>query len=372
MLATTKSIVIEINFQKTMVNPAHRIGDYTVYTTQQLGRGAFGTVYKATHNDGRQAAAKEILYNLHPRAAGAEVDKVLKLPQDHKNIIKIYDVKKSCVMEPSLFIFMEFCELGDLNSYCRVHQDLFGDINHQLDLMLQIAEGVQYLHSKDLVHRDLKPANILLTQESESKTFVKITDFGLCKYLDPDEITSRMSTNVGTPRFKAPEFWGGGGPGGKVIYHRNVDVYSIGLTFLAMIQQLPTPNGILVPKAEGSLQASEINAEIGRIMYEHKKYNQPEIVVAIPKEDEPITVREIKKVIQMATNVDPEYRLSAPDLCTALDNIMAIQSQPSSLSINGDQVYRISLIHWTINDGMMHRRIIIITRLSTLSFSPLV
>ena len=98
--------------------------------------------------------------------------------------------------------------------------------------MYGIAKGISYLHSNNIIHRDVKPANILIA--SAIPLTPKLADFDISKALDFDAETSVMSSNVGTLAFKAPEFFMRSG--GKLEYHRNVDVYAAGLTFLAMIQ----------------------------------------------------------------------------------------------------------------------------------------
>ncbi len=73
-----------------------------------------------------------------------------------------------------------------------------------LDVMTQMTRGVAYLHSRDVVHRDVKPANTLV--HHADPLHVKLSDFDLCKFLG-DADTSRLSTDVGTTAFKAPEFF---------------------------------------------------------------------------------------------------------------------------------------------------------------------
>ena len=119
-----------------------------------------------------------------------------------------------------------------------------------------------------------------------------------------------MSSNVGTPFYKAPECWKRGRDG-RASYHRKVDVFSMGLTYLAMLQQLRDPNGKLVPKVEGSLQESEIGTEIGRLMVEHEKYNQPELNVVLHREDDSVILNCLKELIRAATRVNPEHRMTS-------------------------------------------------------------
>ena len=57
-----------------------------------------------------------------------------------------------------------------------------------------ILSGIGYLHKMGVVYRDLKPENILLDEEG----YIKITDYGLAKYLKPGEKTKSF---VGTPEY---------------------------------------------------------------------------------------------------------------------------------------------------------------------------
>ena len=129
----------------------------------------------------------------------------------------------------------------------------------RLDIMTQIARGVAFLHSKNIVHRDIKPGNILLKTE-DGCAVVKLGDFGLSKFLDPDGSTSAMSSDVETLRFKAPEFWDKK-PGDRVRYHKTVDIYATGLTFAAMLQARTGCR--LASKAEDSQSSSESKMPIG-------------------------------------------------------------------------------------------------------------
>lgn len=90
--------------------------------------------------------------------------------------------------------------------------------------MRQILEGVQYLHSRNIVHRDIKPENVLCT----GKTWplqVKLTDFGLSNFLKDggEQDDAMLLSHVGTSYYIAPEIVGKGG------YGPAVDIWASGV-----------------------------------------------------------------------------------------------------------------------------------------------
>ena len=181
--------------------------------------------------------------------------------------------------------------------------------------MNQIAQGVEYLHKKNVIHRDIKPANILIS--SENLIVAKLTDFDFCKFFEEPYDTSLMSTNVGTEAFKALEFYFRNAQG-KVQYHRNVDIHSLGLTFLSIIQSDEKLKG---PQIETPNTESELFEPIGRLIAERKKNDKkPLEVLRFPEKeadcDHIITItlnemKEIRKLIQKMTHHAPEERHSA-------------------------------------------------------------
>ena len=272
-----------------------KVCDYTFNFLQQLGRGGFGTVYKGWDKDQNTVAIKQISKD-DRRKASAEAFRchLLKENISNEHIVKVYHVK---TWMHSMWIMMEYCDLGDLNRFFeRYYRKL--DLMKKAQIMRQIAKGIAFLHLNDIVHRDIKPPNILL-KTNYGRVVVKLGDFGLSKFLDPNDENSSMSSDVGTLRFKAPEFWDKK-PSNKVRYHRNVDVYAAGLTFIAMLQARPKYN--LVPKAQGSLLSSETKMPIGLAAFTRYLNRKSQIQVAVVDiNQDTLLLKELKLIIQAMT-----------------------------------------------------------------------
>ena len=181
-------------------------------------------------------AARRLDTKHHPKLCSLNYNRLSEL--HHENIIKLHDTH---VIDNITWMFTELCEFGDLNMF---YEGREVPLDTSKEIMQQTINGIAYLHDRSIIHRDIKPANILVA--SKQPIIVKLSDFDVSKFLDPEIETSVMSSNVGTSTFKAPEFFLR--RYGKLKYHRNVDVYAAGLTFLAIVQHdrekrmLGTPN----------------------------------------------------------------------------------------------------------------------------------
>ncbi len=281
---------------------SNKVLDYDVNFKTVLGKGAMGIVHPATDKKGNKVAAKRIDYR--DKSMGENIAKALENISrlKHQNVVQILDTAEQPFV---VWIFMEFCQLGDLEKYFTTKERNKAET---LDIMLGIARGVEYLHSKNVIHRDIKPTNILIS--GGSPVVPKLTDFDLSKFLEEDYETSAMTTDVGTKAFKAPEFWMRTKEG-KLNYHRNVDVYAMGLTYLAMIQG----NKKLVPKLETTNDDSELHQSIGAVMAERVRYRV-----------EPLMVLKAEESSQEMTMVQPENRLRASQVVSTLMRIVRMVS----------------------------------------------
>lgn len=94
---------------------------------------------------------------------------------------------------------MELC-VGDLRQ--QIEGKYEGALPSDRDVLYQIADGLDYIHSVELVHRDIKPENILISTEGK----MKLSDFGLSKEMNQRH-TFSLSGIAGSLYYMAPEFY---------------------------------------------------------------------------------------------------------------------------------------------------------------------
>jgi serine/threonine protein kinase len=135
------------------------------------------------------------------------------------NIVKIYDLFEE---NNTLYIVMQYIDGTDLEQL--VTQQ--GKIPYQklLHYARQIAEGISYIHKKNIVHYDIKPGNILIDNDDH----VKIIDFGFSKrYNQRGIIEESRLVSVESGMYSAPEILE---PAGRIKFNPCADIYSLGMT----------------------------------------------------------------------------------------------------------------------------------------------
>ena len=166
---------------------------------------------------------------------------------------------------------------GDLTSFleermveCETIRDCPFSISEAVHMMLQVAEGMLFLHEKGIVHRDLKSGNILVKHvkatEVGSMSFVhvKVGDFGLSRTKEKSKTYSNQTVNQGTTRWTAPEMTRIKNDDGHVElqaegelkYPFKVDVYSFAMVCLEILTgEIPfgslSPNEVKMKVLDG-------------------------------------------------------------------------------------------------------------------------
>lgn len=198
---------------------ASELGQWTRYEViERLGSGGMAVVYKARDPRLHRLVAIKVISDrdeltikrfLREAEAQARVE--------HDNVLKIYETG---VVGQHHYIAMQYVSGPTLLG---VREET--TLEQKVQLMLEIAEGLQAAHRHGLVHRDIKPSNILVEHTAEGlKPYV--LDFGLAVELGAPTLT-QTGIVVGTPRYMAPERI----HGGVTALDRRSDIYSLGATF---------------------------------------------------------------------------------------------------------------------------------------------
>ncbi|KAL6048786.1 Protein kinase of the Mitotic Exit Network [Balamuthia mandrillaris] len=192
-----------------------------------LGRGGFGTVYKGLNvESGDFVAIKQVSLTGIPKeqlsSIMMEIDLLKKL--NHVNIVKylgFYQTKEY------LHIILEFVEGGSLESVLKK----FGNFRESLVgiYIVQVLDGLVYLHEQGVIHRDIKAANILITKEGR----VKVADFGVSTKLGANATVDNASNVVGSPYWMAPEIIELSGA------TTESDIWSVGCTVIELLTGAP-------------------------------------------------------------------------------------------------------------------------------------
>lgn len=194
-----------------------------------LGSGTYSTV-KVCHDKavGMEQAVKlieEDTYNSSKRQLQNEVDILSRFP-GHPRILSMNEIVR--VPGKYFCIVTELVKGGDLFDF--IVSSPTGNLSERLTqvIMRQLIEGVQVLHSKNILHRDLKPENILMMNTGdENEVDVKIADFGLATFYCEDKPPAK---NCGTTGYTAPEVLS------KRPYGKACDMWSLGVIMYAMLQ----------------------------------------------------------------------------------------------------------------------------------------
>ncbi|KAL5013144.1 hypothetical protein ScPMuIL_007414 [Solemya velum] len=205
-----------------MANRNFSMCDFTVH--EKIGSGVFGEVFKVKLADTQEEYA---LKKINLQKFNAEKEQIYPRREEkiHKSLLheRIVAFKCSFIDQNYLCLVLELCRGGNLSQYIQ-RNDPCVKIKSFFKFTKQICDGLEYIHSKDILHRDLKPQNIFLT---ERKT-IKIGDLGVARLLEDPKCRSILTVGIGTPYYMSPELMNG------QEYNKQTDVWSMGCTLYEM------------------------------------------------------------------------------------------------------------------------------------------
>lgn len=206
-------------------------------STDALGSGGFGSVYKAYDNEEDSFVALKIS-NVDPKYPELRLRNEVSKAHDlrHKNVARYEACHTFRTLSGEMDVaIMHYYEHGSLNSFISS-----GELSYEVrcDILTQLLEGIAYLHKNGIIHRDLKPQNVLMVHHA-GKYIPKITDFGISKQLAEGD-SSMVSNSLlgGTRSYASPEQLRERG------IRKNTDIWSFGvIAYYMLAGELPFTTG---------------------------------------------------------------------------------------------------------------------------------
>ncbi|WP_323794121.1 serine/threonine-protein kinase, partial [Nocardioides sp.] len=223
----------------------HRLGRYAV--RRRIGSGGFATVWLAYDEQLDAPVAVKVLADNwtedhQVRTRFIEEGRYLRRVES-PHVVSVYDAGELDDGRP--YLVMSYADQGTLADRLEVTGTT---VAQGLEVVRQVAAGLQALHDRGILHRDVKPANVLFRTVdaggSEPELRAMLGDLGLGKALDA---SSRLTMIAGTPSFVAPEQAQGESPTAQA------DQYSLGvITFLLLAGRTPWTHTSLGSAADPS------------------------------------------------------------------------------------------------------------------------
>ena len=199
----------------------------------ELGRGGMGVVYRARDPLLNREVALKVVSSgeLTPETEERfQREAQIVAQMDHPGIVPIYDLGRH---EGSLFFVMPLVTGTNLRHLLWEGSLRLGEV---LDIAIQVADALDYSHSRGIIHRDIKPENIMVARSNGEGVRVRVMDFGLAHMTTESRLT-KTGTLIGTVAYLSPEQVGARAFDGRT------DIYSLGTVVYECLSGEPPFSG---------------------------------------------------------------------------------------------------------------------------------
>ncbi|KAL4569362.1 hypothetical protein LXL04_024998 [Taraxacum kok-saghyz] len=283
--------------------------------SQELGNGGFGAVYYGKLQDGREVAVKRLYEHNYKRVQQFmnEVQILTKLR--HPNLVVLY----GCTSRQSheLLLVYEYISNGTISDH------LHGDLSNsrlltwplRMNVAIETAKALVYLHASEIIHRDVKTSNILLDQNFSAK----VADFGLSRLI-PNDVTHISTAPQGTPGYVDPQ------------YHHcyqltdKSDVYSFGVVLIELISSM-----VAVDLNRSQDEISLADLALNKIQ---RSALDELIDPGLRSDEDPEVMQMITSVAELAFQCLQYYSDMRPTMSEVLDMLEKIQANGRTDSID--------------------------------------
>ncbi len=226
----------------TIPPPAARVGRFSKgqivagrYRIERaIKSGGMGEVYLAYDLQLEQRIAlktiKQSIAGDPDAMARLRLEVVLARAVNHPNVCRVFDFYEAVDERTGrkfCFLTMEFLPGESLFDRLRCPGTM--DSGKALELIRQMADGLEAAHRAGVIHRDFKPGNVMLTPLSPAGERAVVMDFGLARRRVRDGGLTREGHGLGTPKYAAPEQWRGDD------VTPTADLYSLGVVIHELV-----------------------------------------------------------------------------------------------------------------------------------------
>ncbi|KAG6626026.1 G-type lectin S-receptor-like serine/threonine-protein kinase LECRK3 [Carya illinoinensis] len=275
--------------------------------TDEVGEGAFGTVFKGVIDNGKTVVAVKRLETVVAESEREFRNEMKAIGRTHhKNLVKLFGYCHDGTNRLLVYEYMSNGSLADFLFKSRRKPSW----EEKTGIALNLARGILYLHDEcenQIIHCDIKPENILMDEQK----CTKIADFGLAKLLMPNQ--TRTYTGIrGTRGYVAPE------------WHRNLpitlkaDVYSFGIVLLEIVcgrrnvdVELPEEEVVLANWVFDCFEAGELDRLV---------------------KDEQVEMNKLERMVRVGLwciQYEPSFRPTMKRVVLMLEGTVEIPAPPS-------------------------------------------
>ncbi|CAE6461817.1 unnamed protein product [Rhizoctonia solani] len=187
-----------------------------------IQNGGYGEVSQGKLNDGRIVALKCLREANGKRLKYLARELYSWSKTQHNNVLELFGLAH---FRGNIVMISPWMEFGDLRDYLKQNPG----VDRLSMVVIQVAEGVDYLHGIPMIHGDIKAANIFVSKQGVAN----IGDFGTSTFQGDQSIGFSSTANpniVGTMRWMAPEMFTP-----NSAHSREADIYALGMTTLEIM-----------------------------------------------------------------------------------------------------------------------------------------
>ena len=246
-----------------------------------IGKGAFGEVWKVTHENSQKVYCIKILNkrDIFEQKLINQINKEISIMYivNHPYSVKLVNHFED---NDKLYLIMELASNGNLyNLIQKSKKDKVKNLELIKKLIIQTIEIIKYLHSLNIIYRDIKPENLLLDKDYN----IKLCDYGWATYITPGKF---LTVYCGTPEYVSPEMLK------KYPYNEKVDIWALGVLIFELVFGY-------APFASNFNEDRYNNIKAGKINWPNDLNNE---------------YNDIKDLIEKILKINPKERISLDEI----------------------------------------------------------